>query len=56
MVFVISDFKQASEETLKSIVALTKRCKVYCINVYDYIEEVSPISGEYLAEYNNQKL
>ena len=56
MVFVISDFKQASEEALKSIVALTKRCKVYCINVYDYIEEVSPISGEYLAEYNNQKL
>ncbi len=56
MVFVISDFKQASEEALKSIVALTKRCKVYCVNVYDYIEEVAPLSGEYLAEYNGEKL
>lgn len=56
MVFVISDFKNATENVLKSITALTKRCKIYCINVYDYIEDVSPDSGEYMAEYGGEKL
>ena len=56
MVFVISDFKNSSEDSLKSLVALTKKCRVYCINVYDYIEEVPPTNGEYVAEYNGQKL
>ena len=56
LVFIISDFKFVSDDALKSIVALTKRCKVYCLNVYDYLEEVPPLSGEYLAEYNGQKL
>lgn len=56
MVFVISDFKNANENVLKSISILTNRCKVYCINVYDYIEEVSPTNGEYMAEYGGEKL
>lgn len=56
MIFVISDFKNISEKAKKSLVALTKRCRVYCINVYDYIEEVAPESGEYMAEYNGDKL
>ncbi|MBR5598917.1 MAG: DUF58 domain-containing protein [Alphaproteobacteria bacterium] len=56
MVFIISDFKNITDETLKSLAALTKRNRVYCLNVFDYIEEVPPLSGEYLAEYNGQKL
>lgn len=56
MVFVISDFKNADETTYKTLVALTKRCRVYCINVYDYIEEIPPQSGEYTAEYNGEKV
>jgi uncharacterized protein (DUF58 family) len=56
MVFIISDFKNTNENVLKSITALTKRCKIYCINVYDYIEEVSPSNGEYMAEYNGEKI
>ena len=56
MVFVLSDFKKISSEGLKSLVALTKRCRVYCVNIYDYIEEVPPDSGEYMAEYSGEKL
>ena len=56
MVFILSDFKKASNEALKSIVALTKRCRVYCVNIYDYLEEVPPEAGEYMAEYNGDKL
>lgn len=56
MVFVLSDFKKINAEGLKSLVALTKRCRVYCVNIYDYIEEVPPDSGEYMAEYNGEKL
>lgn len=56
MVFVLSDFKKISADGLKSLVALTKRCRVYCVNIYDYIEEVPPDSGEYMAEYMGEKL
>ena len=56
MVFILSDFKNADKEALKSIVALTKRCRVYCVNIYDYIEEVPPEAGEYMAEYNGDKV
>ena len=56
MVFIISDFKNMTDNAYKSLVALTKKCKVYCINVYDYIEEVPPTNGEYIAQYGNEKL
>ena len=56
MVFVISDFKNITDDALKSLVALTKRCRVYCVNIFDHIEEIPPVSGEYLAEYNGEKL
>lgn len=56
MVFILSDFKNITEEALKSIVALTKRCRVYCINIYDFIEEVPPPSGEYMAQYDKDKI
>lgn len=54
MVFILSDFKNMTD--LKPIVALTKRSRVYCVNIYDIIEEVPPVSGEYMAEYNGEKL
>ena len=56
MIFVISDFKNITETARKTLVALTKRCRVYCVGVYDYIEEIPPESGEYFAEYNGEKL
>ena len=56
VVFIVSDFKNTSNDVLKTVVALTRKCSVYCLNVYDYIEEVPPISGEYWVGYNNKKL
>lgn len=56
MVFILSDFKYISNEALKTLVALTKRCRVYCVNIYDYIEEIPPENGEYMVEYNGEKL
>ncbi len=56
VVFIVSDFKNTSEEALKTIVTLTKKCSIYCINVYDYIEEIAPQNGEYFVEYDKEKL
>lgn len=56
MVFVVSDFKKLNETARKTLVTLTKRCRVYCVNVFDYIEEIPPEDGEYTAEYNNEKV
>ncbi len=56
MVFIVSDFNNISEKAKKSLVALTRRCQVYCVNVYDFIEEIPPESGEYMAEYHGEKL
>lgn len=56
IVFIVSDFNNISDDALKSIVALTKKCRVYCINIYDFTEEVPPESGEYMVEYNGEKL
>lgn len=56
MVFVISDFNNIKETAQKALVTLTKRCRVYCVNVFDYIEEIPPESGEYAVEYNGEKL
>ena len=56
IIFVVSDFNNVSEIALKTLIHLAKKCRVYCINVYDYIEEISPDSGEYKVEYNGEKL
>ncbi len=56
VVFVISDFKNTTDDAYKALVTLSKKCKVYCINVYDYIEEVPPESGEYSAQYGRDEL
>jgi uncharacterized protein (DUF58 family) len=56
IIFIVSDFNNVSETALKTLIHLTKKCRVYCINVYDYIEDVSPESGEYKVEYNGEKL
>ena len=36
--------------------ALSRNSRVYCINVYDLIEEIAPEKGEYLAQYDGEKL
>ena len=56
MVFIISSFNNISDETKKTLAALSRNSRVYCINVYDLVEETAPEKGEYLAQYNGEKL
>ncbi len=55
-IFIVSDFNNISDMSLKSIVALTKRCRVYCIHIYDIVEDIAPSSDEYMVQYHNEKL
>ncbi len=56
MVFVISDYNNISENTKRTLVALSRRAQLYCINIYDTIEESAPYDGKYIAEYNGEKV
>ncbi len=56
IIFILSDFSQVDFAKFKQIAALAKRNKVCCINIFDVLEEVAPINGEYAAEYGVQKL
>ena len=55
-IFIISNYNHISDDTKKTVVALNRRCRVYCVNVYDLLEETAPEDGEYSAEYEGQKL
>lgn len=55
-IFIISNYNHISDDTKKTVVALNRRCRVYCVNVYDLLEESAPEDGEYSAEYEGQKL
>ena len=56
MIFIISDFNNIDDEAKKVLAALSRNSRVYCINVYDLIEEIAPEKGEYLAQYEGEKL
>lgn len=56
MIFIISDFNNIDDEAKKVLAALSRNSRVYCINVYDLIEEIAPEKGEYLAQYDGEKL
>ena len=56
IVFIISDFYDFDDNVRKSLVSLTRKGRVYCANIYDVIEEIPPESGEYMVEYNKEKL
>lgn len=55
-VFVVSDFNEFDEDMKKQLAALAKKARVYCINVFDVLEEISPKAGEYLAENGRERL
>ena len=56
MVFVISDFYEFDEGLKKSLVALSKVSKLYCLDIIDFLEENAPKSGEYMIAHHNEKL
>lgn len=56
IVFAISDFNDFSDALKKNLAALSKKASLYCINVFDMLEEIAPPEGEYMAENQNQQL
>lgn len=56
IVFVVSDFNDDGESVRKSLATLSQKANLFCINLFDVLEEVAPQSGEYMIENNNQRL
>lgn len=55
-VFVISDFNEFDDNLKKSLAIMGKKSRVYCINIFDVLEELSPKAGEYMVENGNERL
>ena len=54
-VFVISDFSDFSDKVQKSLAELSRKCQVFCINVFDTLEAKAPPSGEYMVSSGSGK-
>lgn len=55
-VFVISDFNRFAEDERRTLAALSKKSAVFCVNVFDLLEQIAPKAGEYMAEYQGRSL
>lgn len=56
IVFVLSDFNGEKADLHKPLAALARKTNLYCVNIFDVLEELAPRNGEYMAEYGGQKL
>lgn len=56
IVFLVSDFNNFSDDLHKSVATLSKKSRVYCINVFDVLEEIAPKAGEYMVEDGSERL
>lgn len=54
--FVLSDFNKNDEETRRQLAALSKKSRLYLVDIFDALEENPPKSGEYMAEYAGKRL
>ncbi|MDO4162272.1 MAG: DUF58 domain-containing protein [Pseudomonadota bacterium] len=55
-IFILSDFYHFDNVQFKNIAALAKNNKVYCINIFDVLEDIAPPAGDYKASYNGQEV
>lgn len=55
-IFILSDFYKINNEQFKKIAALSKRNRIYCVHIFDVLEEVAPAGGQYAAVYDGQKV
>ena len=55
-VFVVSDFNEFDEAARKIMATLAKKTQLYCVNVYDVLEDNAPKPGEYMAAKGNDRL
>lgn len=56
IVFVVSDFNEFGDDLKKSLAALARKSRVFCVNVFDVLEEKAPKAGEYMAENGGERL
>ncbi len=56
VVFVISDFTDLTDGVKRSLATLSRKAKVYALNVFDILEEFPPVGGEYMAENAGERL
>ncbi len=56
VIFILSDFSGFNEEKFTDIAALAAKNKVYCLNIFDILEENAPADGFYEARFGNEKL
>lgn len=54
--FILSDFYHIGKEQFKKIAILSEKYEIYCLNIFDVIEETAPLNGIYAAEFNNDKI
>lgn len=55
-VFVLSDFNQLGDAEQLQLAALSKKTRLYLVNIFDVLEELPPHAGEYMAEYDGKRL
>ena len=56
VVFVISDFSGFDEDLKKTLATLGQKARVYVLNVFDILEEIPPVGGEYMIENQGERL
>ena len=55
-VFIVSDFFKFGDIEKKALATLSKKSQVFCIDIYDPLEETAPKKGEYMIENNGKTL
>ncbi|MBR1600748.1 MAG: DUF58 domain-containing protein [Alphaproteobacteria bacterium] len=55
-IFILSDFYHIDTEKFKKIAVLARKHQVYCVNIFDILEEIAPQNGTYAVQYNDSKL
>ena len=53
--FILSDFYKVDQETFKNIATLARRHRIYCVNIFDVLEENAPMQGIYAAQNGTLK-
>lgn len=55
-VFILSDFNHLSESFRRQLPQLSRKTRLYLVNIFDVLEEFAPQNGEYMAEYGGRRL
>lgn len=56
IIFILSDFFNFNKEKFMRISALAQKNTVYCLNIFDILEDVCPPDGIYKARFGKQKI